>query len=74
MTRTFCPGWRRPASRRPSRAVSPDTATAAAGEYPHLAEMAVAHVLQPGFEYGHEVETGLDLILDALEGAAADRG
>src|SRR5215467_7285002 len=41
------------------------------GEYPYLAEMATAHVLQPGYEYGHEFETGLDLILDALERAAA---
>ena len=45
----------------------------AADEYPYLAEMAAAHVLQPGYEYGHEFETGLDLILDALERAAADR-
>jgi AcrR family transcriptional regulator len=43
-----------------------------ADEYPYLAEMAAAHVLQPGYEYGHEFETGLDLILDALERAAAD--
>lgn len=42
-----------------------------AGEYPYLAEMAAVHVLQPGYEYGHEFETGLDLILDALERAAA---
>ena len=43
-----------------------------AGEYPYLAEMAAAHVLQPGYEYGHEFETGLELILDALERAAAN--
>ena len=43
-----------------------------ADEYPYLAEMAAALVLQPGYEYGHEFETGLDLILDALERAAAD--
>jgi hypothetical protein len=43
----------------------------AAGEYPYLAEMAAAHVLQPGFQYGREFETGLDLILDALERAVA---
>jgi AcrR family transcriptional regulator len=42
-----------------------------AGEYPYLAEMAAAHVLQPGFQYGREFETGLDLILDALERAVA---
>src|SRR5215831_2591523 len=41
-----------------------------ADQYPHLAEMATAHVLQPGYQYGNEFETGLDLILDALERAA----
>jgi AcrR family transcriptional regulator len=40
-----------------------------AGQYPHLAEMATAHVLQPGYRYGNEFEIGLDLILDALERA-----
>jgi Tetracyclin repressor-like, C-terminal domain/Bacterial regulatory proteins, tetR family len=35
--------------------------------YPHLAEMAVKHVLQPGFDYGDEFKFGLDLILDGLE-------
>jgi len=40
-----------------------------AGEYPHLAEMATGHVLQPGYQYGDEFEIGLDLILDALERA-----
>jgi Tetracyclin repressor-like, C-terminal domain len=39
------------------------------GEYPHLTEMAVVHVLQPGYQYGNEFEIGLDLILDALEGS-----
>jgi AcrR family transcriptional regulator len=42
-----------------------------AGEYPYLAEMATWYVLQPGYQYGSEFETGLDLILDALERAAA---
>jgi hypothetical protein len=41
-----------------------------AGEYPHLAELATAHVLQPGYQYGSEFEIGLDLILDALERSA----
>jgi AcrR family transcriptional regulator len=40
------------------------------GEYPYLAEIAAVHVLQPGYQYGQEFETGLDLILDALERAA----
>ena len=36
-------------------------------EYPHLAELATEHVLQPGYDYGDEYEFGLDLILDGLE-------
>ncbi|MCW2877222.1 MAG: AcrR family transcriptional regulator [Sphaerisporangium sp.] len=39
------------------------------GQYPHLTEMAVEHVLQPGYDYGNEFEFGLDLILDGLERA-----
>ena len=38
-----------------------------AGAYPHLAELTTEHVLQPGYDYGHEFEFGLDLILDGLE-------
>jgi len=40
-----------------------------AGEYPHLTELAIQHVLQPGYGYGNEFEIGLDLILDSLEHA-----
>jgi AcrR family transcriptional regulator len=40
-----------------------------ADAYPHLAELAVQHVLQPGYDYGDEFEFGLDLILDGLERA-----
>ena len=36
-------------------------------EYPHLAELTIEHVLQPGYDYGDEYEFGLDLILDGLE-------
>jgi len=36
-------------------------------QYPHLAEMATAHVTGPGHNYADEFEFGLDLILDALE-------
>ena len=39
-------------------------------EYPHLTELAVEHVLQPGYSYGDEFEFGLDLILDGLERTA----
>jgi hypothetical protein len=44
--------------------------TMPAGEYPHLAEMAAGHILQPGYSYGGEFGVGLDLILDALDRAA----
>ncbi len=35
--------------------------------YPHLAELTVEHVLQPGYTYSDEFVFGLDLILDGLE-------
>ncbi len=38
-----------------------------AGEYPHLTELTVEHVLKPGYDYGNEYAFGLDLILDGLE-------
>ncbi len=38
-------------------------------EYPHLAELTIEHVLQPGYDYGNEFEFGLDLILDGLDRA-----
>ncbi|MEU0690501.1 TetR/AcrR family transcriptional regulator [Streptomyces uncialis] len=37
-----------------------------ADAYPHLAEIATEHVLQPGYDYADEFAFGLDLILDAL--------
>lgn len=41
-----------------------------ADRYPHLTEMAVEHVLKPGYDYGDEFEFGLDVLLDGLERAA----
>jgi len=38
-----------------------------ADEYPHLAELTIDHVLQPGYSYSDEFEFGLDLILDGLD-------
>jgi AcrR family transcriptional regulator len=38
----------------------------AADQYPHLAEMAAEHILQPGYDFGDEFDIGLSLILDAL--------
>ncbi|MCQ4119400.1 TetR/AcrR family transcriptional regulator [Rhodococcus tibetensis] len=37
------------------------------GKYPHLTELAIEHVLQPGYAYRDEFEFGLDLILEGLE-------
>ncbi len=45
-----------------------------AGAYPHLTELAVQHVLQPGYDYGNEYQFGLELILDGLERAATAVG
>jgi len=42
----------------------------ASGQYPYLTEMAVEHVLRPGYDYGDEFLIGLDLILDGLAVAA----
>jgi len=41
-------------------------------EHPHLVEMAVDHVMQPGYDYGAEFAWGLDLILDGLEHAHSE--
>ncbi|MBT2521876.1 TetR/AcrR family transcriptional regulator C-terminal domain-containing protein [Arthrobacter sp. ISL-28] len=38
----------------------------AAGEYPHLLEIASEHVLKPGYDFGNEFEFGLQLILGGL--------
>lgn len=37
--------------------------------YPHLAELTIEHVLQPGYQFADEFDYGLDLILDGLERA-----
>ena len=36
-------------------------------EYPHLTEMAIEHVMQPGYSFANEFEFGLNLLLDGLE-------
>jgi AcrR family transcriptional regulator len=41
----------------------------AAGEYPHLTELTVEHIMKPGYDHGAEFAFGLELILDALERA-----
>jgi hypothetical protein len=49
----------------------PIIALRASGRYPHLVEMATPHYLQPGYDFGDELEFRLELILDALGGRAA---
>jgi AcrR family transcriptional regulator len=44
-----------------------------ADAYPHLTELAVEHVLRPGYDYGDEYRFGLELILDGLERARAEQ-
>ena len=39
------------------------------GAFPHLTELTVEHILQPGYDYGAEFEYGLDLVLDGLDRA-----
>jgi AcrR family transcriptional regulator len=36
-------------------------------EYPNLLEILTDHVMKPGYDYANEFETGLDVILDAIE-------
>ncbi|MFJ6456324.1 TetR/AcrR family transcriptional regulator [Paenarthrobacter sp. NPDC091669] len=42
------------------------------GEYPRMVEIAVEHVLKPGYDFGDEFQFGLDLILDGLSRQAGD--
>jgi AcrR family transcriptional regulator len=44
-----------------------------ADEYPYMAEIALKHVMKPGYSYAKEFEFGLDLILDGLERARGGR-
>lgn len=44
------------------------------GEYPHMVEIAVEHVLKPGYDFGDEFDFGLNLILDGLSRLMGDAG
>jgi len=37
-----------------------------ASEFPYLFEMTVEHVLQPGYDYSHEFDSGLTVVLDGV--------
>lgn len=58
----------------PARIAQQVMARLTSGEYPHLTEIAVEHVLQPGYDYGDEFAFGLDLLLDGLTRAAQNPG
>jgi hypothetical protein len=38
--------------------------------HPHLTELTIEHILQPGYSYADEFDYGLELILDGLEQAS----
>jgi AcrR family transcriptional regulator len=44
-----------------------------ANEYPNLVEFLAEQVMKPGYDYEHEFERGLDIILEGLEGVLARR-
>lgn len=52
---------------------NPILANLPADRYPHFVELAVDHVLQPGYDFGEQFDFGLDLILDGLERAKRRR-
>jgi AcrR family transcriptional regulator len=37
-----------------------------ASEFPYLFELTVQHILQPGYAYGNEFDSGLELVLDGI--------
>lgn len=45
----------------------------AEGQYPHLVEFTVDHVLKPGYDFTAEFDFGLDLVLDGLAAAIERR-
>jgi AcrR family transcriptional regulator len=44
------------------------------GAFPHLAQMAVQHILQPGYAYSNEFPFGLRIILGGLQAALLETG
>jgi AcrR family transcriptional regulator len=44
-----------------------------ASEFPHLFEMTVEYVLQPGYDYGNEFDSGLDVVLDGVAALLVER-
>jgi hypothetical protein len=42
-----------------------------ASEFPYLFELTVQHVLQPGYDYGNEFASGLDVVLSGVAALVA---
>jgi len=42
-----------------------------ASQFPYLFEMTVEHVLEPGYDYGQEFDSGLEVVLDGVAGLLA---
>lgn len=36
-------------------------------DFPYLFELTIEHVLQPGYSYGNEFDTGLEIVLDGIQ-------
>lgn len=50
-----------PSDAGPAAETGPDSTL-----YPHLAEFAAGHIMQPGYSFADEFEPGLDVVLDAI--------
>ena len=37
-----------------------------ASEFPYLFELTLEHVLQPGYDYGQEFDSGLEVVLNGV--------
>ena len=44
-----------------------------ASEFPYLFELTVEHVLQPGYDYGKEFDSGLEVVLDGVAALLVER-
>jgi len=44
-----------------------------ASEFPYLFEMTVEHVLEPGYDYSKEFDSGLKVVLDGVAGLLVER-
>lgn len=50
----------------PAEITTPILESFSSGQYPHMVEIAIEHVLKPGYDFGDEFDFGLNLILDGL--------